>query len=401
MGRTDDERPAIEIVGADPPTTSLQHVSTRGPGGPRRRGIRVLLVAASVVGLLIVGLALGGDDDGPPAPDEQAGADEETTTTRPRSTTTRPTTTTASTTTTTTGPLFAGQPLSGWLLSGNVSGWTLVDIATGARLETALPFDDPYSTRSVAGGVVTIVAGNVEYHDLRVAEAVREPVVLGPADQVLLSGLSDQVWLLQGTYEDGSSTSGRARLVDLEGRQLRSFGVPIGSYVAATADGVLFDRGGRVYRADEAGVEDLAVGDLIGVAGSSPVIFTCDVDASCGIELLHPSGERIRRLAIDHPSIDLAAEISSDALGRFAIVTYGPEDGPLISLFDPDGALLATVEDTGFFGGPLTWLPGDAGLVGTREGRIVWVHQAAEGWVVEDLLALAPVQSDGVLAISS
>ena len=211
----------------------------------------------------------------------------------------------------------------------------------------------------------------------------------------------DQVWLLQGTYEDGSSNGGRARLVDLAGRQLRSFRVPTGSYVAATADGVLFDRGGRIYRADETGVEDLAVGDLIGVAGSSPVIFTCDADASCGIDLLHPSGERIRRLAIEHPSIDLAADISSDALGRFAIVTYGPEDGPLISLFDPDGTLLATVEDTGFFAGPLSWLPGDAGLVGTREGRIVWIHQATEGWVVEDLPALAPVQSDGVLAISS
>ena len=114
---------------------------------------------------------------------------------------------------------------------------------------------------------------------------------------------------------------------------------------------MLFDRGGRVYLADETGVEDLAVGDLIGVAGSSPVIFTCDADASCGVELLHPSGERIRRLAIEHPSIDLAADISSDALGRFAMVTYGPEDGPLISLFEPDGRLLATVEDTGFFAG--------------------------------------------------
>ena len=401
MGRTDDERPAIEIVGADPPITSVQHVSTRGPGGPRRRGIQVLLVAGAVVGLLVAGLALGGDDEDPPPSDEQAEADEKTTTTRPRSTTTRLTTTTASTTTTTTGPLFAGQPLGGWLLSGNVSGWTLVDIATGARLETELPFDDPYSTRSVTGGVVTIVAGNVEYHDLRVAEAVREPVVLGPADQVLMAVVPDQVWLLQGTYEDGSSDGGRARLVDLAGRQLRSFRVPTGSYVAATADGVLFDRGGRIYRADETGVEDLAVGALIGVAGSSPVIFTCDADASCGIDLLHPSGERIRRLAIEHPSIDLAADISSDALGRFAIVTYGPEDGPLISLFDPDGTLLATVEDTGFFAGPLSWLPGDAGLVGTREGRIVWIHQATEGWVVEDLPALAPVQSDGVLAISS
>ena len=80
-----------------------------------------------------------------------------------------------------------------------------MDIATGARLETELPFDDPYSTRSVTGGVVTTVAGNVEYHDLRVAEAVREPVVLGPADQVLTAVVPDQVWLLQGTYEDGSS----------------------------------------------------------------------------------------------------------------------------------------------------------------------------------------------------
>ena len=49
---------------------------------------------------------------------------------------------------------------------------------------------------------------------------------------------------------------------------------------------------------------------------------------------------------------------------------------------------------------PPNWLPDDAGLVGTRNGRIVWIHPTGDGWVVEDLPGIT-VQSEGVLAVTT
>ncbi len=123
MGRRDrDERPSIDVVGAEGSITSVQHVTTRPPGGPRR-GLRGLLVGAVVVGLLLAGLTLGDDTDGGPTEGQALAGDEEptTTTTRRRTTTTRPR---SSTTTSTVppGPVLAGQPVGGWLLVGNQSG---------------------------------------------------------------------------------------------------------------------------------------------------------------------------------------------------------------------------------------------------------------------------------------
>ena len=147
-----------------------------------------------------------------------------------------------------------------------------MDIATGARLETELPFDDPYSTRSVTGGVVTIVAGSVEYHDLRVAEAVREPVVLGPADQVLMAVVPDQVWL-QAWAQLSPTAAGPGSSTSLGGSCARFASRRLLRRRDRGRHGI--DRGGRGNRADETGVEDLTVGALMGVAGSSTVIFTC------------------------------------------------------------------------------------------------------------------------------
>ncbi|MET0901962.1 MAG: hypothetical protein ABWZ52_01865 [Acidimicrobiales bacterium] len=359
------------------------------------------MVGTVVVGLLAAGVLLG-DDDGTPAASERK---EETTTTRRRTTTTRPRPTT---TTTLAGPLFAGHVVRGWLLSGNPDGWTLVDIESGAELESGLPFDDPYSVRAVAGGVVLLSGGEARFYDLRVPAAVREPVSLGPADRILNTMEGDKVWLVEASaLPDGS----RARLVDLAGRELRSlqmpeplptFEGPFLSPVVGTPEGLLFDRGGRVYMIDEAGVDVVAIGDMVGAVESSVLIFSCDEDgATCGIDLREPSGSPIRRLDVEQPSPAFGVTVTSADDGRLALVTQQPlptGDTSVITLFEPDGRTIATMEVVGYMSNPPSWLPNGAGLVGARNGRIVWIHPTGDGWVVEDLPGIT-VQSEGVIAV--
>ena len=87
--------------------------------------------------------------------------------------------------------------------------------------------------------------------------------------------------------------------------------------------------------------------------------------------------------------------------GRLAIVTqdYSPSgDGAVITLFEPDGRTIATMEGMGYMPGVVSWLPNDAGLVGSLNGGIVWIHATSDSWVVEPLAGMS-VQSEGVLAI--
>jgi hypothetical protein len=409
MGRGDhDELPPIEVLDTAREIGSVQEVSIRGP--TRARGLlRVgLIVGAVVLGPLVAGL-LFGDDDGPPA---VSGRDEETTTTLSRSSTApRPTSTT--TTTLVAGPLFPGHGVRGWLLSGGSGGWTLVDIEAGAERPSGLPFDDPYSTWALPGGVVMVSNGHATFYDLRVPVDVREPVSLGPADQTLGIVGGDKVWLIDHPSPESPVVRSRARLVDLDGRELLGFPVQSGLFSsmtgpgfpgmrgAATPDGVLFGRGGRVYLATGSGARAVATGDLVGAVGSSVLIFTCGVDVSrCGIDLRTTSGALIRRLALGDWWPDGGWRTSSAIDGRFALVTYGPPGNSRVTVFEPNGETVATIEVAGHMPEAVEWLPNDAGFVASRNNRLVWIHQTGDGWVVEDLPGLDHLDSGGVLHVN-
>ena len=88
--------------------------------------------------------------------------------------------------------------------------------------------------------------------------------------------------------------------------------------------------------------------------------------------------------------------------GRFTITSYGAVDLPeevVISIFESDGTMTASVKPPGHTSGPVSWLPGDAGLVTAVSNRISWLRPTGGGWTVEELPALARVSSEGVLAI--
>jgi hypothetical protein len=401
MGRRDDEQlPPVEVVGVGSEITSVQHVSTGGPGGPRGRRRLGLIVALVVVGLLVAGAMLGGDDGEPVAGERE---EETTTTRRSRTTTTSRPTTTTTTTPPVTAPLFAGFDVRGWLLSGGQGGWTLFDIGTGQELESNLSFDNPYSTRAVTGGVVMVIGGQARHYDLRLPEGERTPVDLGPADQVVAAVERDQVWLIDGT---------RATLLDLEGRELRSFPVPAAPFdpamahpdtIAATTEGLLFARAGRVYLVSEGGVEAVAIGELVGALESAILVYGCGDDAAaCSIDLRSLSGALIRRLDVKQVSSDFGWGVSSASDGRFALLTHPPSpsgDASVLTLHRPDGSIEATIDVVTWMAFAPNWLPNDAGLIGARNGSVVWIHQTSEGWVLDSLGALSMVQSEGVLAI--
>jgi hypothetical protein len=255
-----------------------------------------------------------------------------------------------------------------------------------------------------------ISSGAARFHDLRISADVREPVSLGPADQILNTVGGDKVWLIEGTSESVPGAA-RARLVDLGGRELRGFQVPPGAFGtfqmgpnAATTEGVVFARGGRVYLVNEAGVHAIAIGELLGAVESSVLVFTCDqAAASCGIDLRTPAGALIHRLDVEQPATPAGTvTVSSSDEGRIAVVTqrYSENgDGAVITLLEPDGRTIATMEVMGYMPNVVSWLPDDAGLVGNLDGGIVWIHTTSEGWVVEPLPGMS-VQSEGVLAIT-
>ena len=399
MGGDHDELPPVEVLGAATEIRSVQAIS-RGPKGPRRRGMG-LIAAALVVAVLVVGATLGGDDEGSEVADREGATS--TTHRRPTTTTeTRPTTTTA-TTLPVAAPVFAGHDLHGWLLSGGQGGWTLVDIETGQVVPQRISFDNPYSTRAVTGGVVMVaLGGDAHYYDLRLLDDARAPVSLGRADQIIDAVDDDQVWLIDGT---------RAALVDLSGRELRSFPVPAGAFdsalgppsaATATSQGLLFARAGRVYSVSEEGVEPVAIGDLIGAVESGVLVYGCGEDGSaCGIDLRSLGGSLIRRLDVEQASPDSGWGVTTAGDGQFAVLSHpsAAGDRSVVTLHRSDGATTATLEIPGWMAFAPGWLPNEAGLIGARNGTAAWIYQSSDGLVVEDIPALSDVQSEGVLLI--
>jgi len=412
MARRDDNdaRPPIEIVGAEPLTESLERVSV-SPGSRRRSTRRALAVCAGVAILLVGGLILGDDDadtTGDTPTEERDNSAKlplkGSTTTEPRTTTTRPATTT---TTIPVGPVF-GEPVGAGLIAYSSAAWQLVDLDTGARRDLDLPTRSSYGEVAVRGGIVMINRGGTreaEFYSISRGGEVGPPVVLGLADQVLPAGRPDLLWLIDGggrPIGDGGFTSSTAdvRLVDLTGEALRSFRVPSAYVSRAVDEGVLLDRGGRVYLADEAGIRPIAVGWTVGVMGDDVLLISCDDEAVCALTRQGVDGGGARAL-IDGIDVD---RIGFDAIsaddGRIALMSYG-EDGQSLLLFDAAGRSLGTLEGgaAGFNEMP-RWLPGDRGMLYVAGSTGYWIRWRDGEWVSEPIPGLEGISSEVALVIS-
>lgn len=416
MGRRDpDPRPPIEIVGAAPAAESVQVVST-GPRRPRRSTVRTLAIGVGVALLLVGGLALG-DGGGGAAPagrGEEAERDdserlplkERTTTTRPRTTTTRPPTTT---TTIPVGPVF-GQPVGASLLVYGPRGWQLLDLDTGARVRLeGLPSSDAYDARPVAGGVVLPArdgSREARYYPVTRDGAVGEPVALGAADQILSTRRADRVWLVDAGgpafegYGRMASLTAQVRLVDLDGDVLRSFEVDT-SYVTHVVEaGLVVERGGRVYLADEGGITPVTVGFTLGVIGDDLLVVACDDAGACGVERQPVGGGAAQRLLSTGGLEEFGFESVTAPDGRVALLRYEGEGGQTVFLFSADGTLVGNLRElaSSFVGLP-RWLPGDAGLVVPVGDAVRWIRPEGATWVAETPPGLVGLPAETIIVI--
>ena len=226
MGRREpDERPPIEILGADLGVSSTQQVAL-GPRRPKPGRGRTLAIAAAVVAVLVGGLALGGSRRRPEATPRRSA----TTSERPRQAAPPPPNAARRPhgrprrrpRPSRQGPPL-GAPVEGALLLYSGSGWRAVDLDDRGD-PGRQPARSPMRTDAVTveGGIVLpwSAARPSSYPVLGGGDDPKPPM-LGPADAVLRGG-PDRVWLVdmppEGTDEPNPQID--VRLVDLDGEVL-------------------------------------------------------------------------------------------------------------------------------------------------------------------------------------
>ena len=404
--REPDERPPIEILGADLGVSSTQQVAM----GPRRKPGRRhrSLAIAGVVGVLLVGgFAIGGSDDGDGDADRVIEDERDnrarddlasplTSTTVGRTTTTGASATTTTTTLAPLGPLF-GDPIEGVLLVVARGQWHAIDLETGALTEIDSPAPvDPYSAVAVGGGLVVPQAGTARFYRVIGGGTEPEAVELGPADQVGRAG-PDRVWLFDQPPDGSTDPLTVARLVDLEGHVERTITVS-GWQGIATDDGVLVSRGGRVYVADERGVHPLAIGWLNGRIGDAALLTACDDAARCELQRQPLDGGPARSLAPVEDPDRWYFDVSYAPDGRIALLRYEPLADAGIQVFGADGDDLGGLLLPGGTEGLPQWLPGDHGLVVKTLRGLGWIHREGGSWRIEEVLedGILPFQAPGI-----
>jgi hypothetical protein len=389
LGRRDsDERPPVEILGADPGVSSTQQVAMGPPRKPGRR--RRSLAVAVLVGALVVGgiaLSSGGDDEPEhPADDEPRDNQDHIELGKRTTATSGPTSTTLPI-----GPPL-GIPVEATLVLFGQGAARAVDLRTGEAWAVALPAE-AYGAVPVPGGLVMVVSGDARFYPLSTSTSDPEPIVLGPADQVYRSGV-DRIWLadLPPEGEPLAPASVAVRQVDQEGNVHRSFEVG-GQWVAgATSDAVLLARGGRVFAADEEGVRSIGIGNVIGTNGDAALIVGCEEDGSCALRRQPTDGRGGRELLeVSDPDAELF-DPSEGLDGRLALVATRGGVLSTAHLFAADGSSLGEVD----LGGLITsssarWLPDDLGLLTVSASGVHWLRPDGDRWHVEDLeIADAP-----------
>lgn len=356
----DDERPAVEIWGAEPDPIPTQRVEI----GTRRAVRRPVVVAVvAVVGLLLAGLALDGGGDGGPDDAERSSAEREedergdaagqtTSTTRtPRSTTTSPSTTVAL------GPPL-GQPMAvDVLIDTGGRSWTWVQLDTGLRQEVRLEVGqgpEAAGLIGVRGGVVGVSdGGDAHFQPIPVGD----PVSLGRASRVAPGPDDDSVWVVDvGSYDRGGDSSSVAQLVALDGSPIGPPVVVEASWLfGSTGNGLVFGKGGRVFEATADGVRVVASGELRAVARGRVAVYTCDDDATCWTEVIDTVSGTTTVIRADGEPFEPLGLSSAGWVARIDSLRQ------TLDLHDPSGALVGSVpfmlSDRWYYEQVVSWLP--------------------------------------------
>jgi hypothetical protein len=380
VGRRDrDARPAIELVGDEPPTAEPSERVEIGRSGDRRAAVAVAV--AAVVALLIGGLALGDDDDKDAStPSTEASRESGT----PSTTTTRPPSTT-SLLGPEAAPVFGAAAHAHLLFGGGPAGvWRQLDLDTGLlqgvdQLEGVTPDDLALGTSPV--GTPIPVRGGVIVGDGDRASVVPlpagpsnafEPIAsisrLGQVVVILESGLADRVWVVRSLFASGGGLSGfGVALAGIDGRVLvPEFEVPT-LPTHATADGVLYEAGGRVYLASATGIRSLGAGDLQDSNATQVAVLGCDATSECAAEVIDVASGVKRRGPVIPGAASGGYSILLSPDGWLAVTHSEPKF--TVSLTDPTGRT-SQIGVSDLRADP-AWLPGDLGLIALTGSGII------------------------------
>lgn len=369
MGRRDrDDLPPVEVWGEPAPAaTDLQRVEV----GPRRPRRLPAVLAALVLAALGAGILLGGDDEDPLTSQEREERDNRLRNDlkpQPSISTSRTPRSTTSTTTTTLplGPVF-GEETDAALVIMRGSTGTWLDLDTGERRDVLLGRAvDGFGAIGVRGGLVVRRLGRIEYVPLPDGEP-RE--LLPGAVAAVSSGSPDSVWLMTELLPMERPRR-VATLVDLAGRTLLGpIDASTGWVPWGTEDGVLSQHAGRTYLTGEDGPRVVAVGDLMGATRDAVLVYVCDEQLTCGLELIDAATlERTSLGPVGDPyEYGIVAVVAPDA-HAVAVAQIAPNARTLSMVGD---GLEASWElsGAGLQGDrALAWLPGDLGFVGL-DGR--------------------------------
>jgi hypothetical protein len=372
--RAQDGRPPIEVIGEDPPSADRATRVEIGREGVRR-GRAAAAAAAAVATLLIGGLALNDDDQdeaGPPS----TGADDRPTTT---ASTAAPYASTTSLLGPAPGPVLGRSAEAVLVFGGGPDGiWRQLDLDTGVlqgveALEGVTGDALVGSPVPVWGGVILGDRNGPRFVPLPGgAPTPFEPAagleVLGQVAVLLESGRPDRVWVVRTLFSrDGADDTFGVSLSGIDGRGLTpEFEVPT-MPLGATADGVLYAAGGRVYLATPGGTRSLAVGELQDSNATQVAVLACDAISECAVEVVDVASGASRRGPVMPGGASGGYSVLLSPTGWLVITHADPKF--TVSLTDPSGRT-SQIGVSDLRADP-TWLPGDLGLVAITGSAIV------------------------------
>ena len=244
-------------------------------------------------------------------------------------------------------PVFGVAADARLLLGGGTAGvWRQLDLDTGVvhgveALEGITRDDLAGPPIPVQGGVLMGDQDGPSIVPLPSGTPVAfEPTpgfnVLGQVIVLLESGLVDRVWVVRTLFRrDGADDTFGVTLVGTDGRVLApEFEIPTVP-LRATAAGVLFPAGGRVYLATPDGTRSLGVGELQDSNATQIAVLACDATSECAAEVIDVASGSTRRGPVIPGSASGGYSILLSPDGWLAVTHADPSF--TVSLTDPTG----------------------------------------------------------------
>ncbi len=210
---------------------------------------------------------------------------------------------------------------------------------------------------------------------------------------------ADELWRTrtQSGFTDGLSYE----RIDLDGQPLgQPISMPWRSWAVAAdpLGGLVTTVNGKVYRVDESGATQLAVGELVGISSNVVVVSECDEELRCGLQVIDRATGDVRAVPVD-PTGRLGGDVESLLTwGRHRSSVMSPGDDAVAVVaprFNGFGLGLVDLE-TGAFT-PMGQNAGYESVVWSPDGRFVFHLDGGRVSALERSTGIVFPVADGML----